>query len=248
MTLVIAEAGVNHSGRLDHALALVHAAKAAGADAVKFQAFCPERLAPGDYARRAMLKGLALTRAELTMLAAEARHQGIEFMCTPMDEEWLEFVVGLGVRRIKIGSAQAGDEKFVRACAETGLPLIISNGMTSPEVFHRAVSEWCSRDVTAMYCVSKYPTSQSDVDLSEIRRLKREMAEIETTKPRVFTVGFSSHCPLRYPAVAAVYAGATVIEAHLKLSGHDIGPDMSSSLLPEEFGKMVQEIRKAENA
>ena len=232
---VIAEAGVNHGGRLDHALALIRAAHDAGADAVKFQAFDPERLAPGDYIKRAMLKGLALTRAELTMCAAECGYVGgLEFMCTPMDEEWLEFIVGLDVKRIKIGSGQAGDARFVRACAATGLPMIISNGMVSNEGLMTSLDE-CPPDTTVLYCVSKYPTPASDVHLSEIARLRRVTG---------MSVGFSSHCRSFWPSVAAVYAGATVVEAHLALPGTD-GPDVPSSLLPEEFKAMVREIRGA---
>ena len=42
MTLIIAEAGVNHNGDLEIAKDLVHAAKESGADVIKFQTFKTE--------------------------------------------------------------------------------------------------------------------------------------------------------------------------------------------------------------
>ena len=44
MVLIIAEAGVNHNGRLDLAKKLVDAAISSGADVVKFQTFKAENL------------------------------------------------------------------------------------------------------------------------------------------------------------------------------------------------------------
>lgn len=240
VTFIIAEAGVNHMGRLDTAMELIHAAKAAGADACKFQAFTPWKLVPGDYERQAMLKGLALTESELKMCAAECSARGIEFMCTPMDEAWLEFCVReLRVKRIKIGSAQAGEAEFVQAVAAYGLPVIISNGMAAPSVFAQAVNEWLYDvdDVTVMSCVSQYPTHDTAVSMSALRMLRDDFPERR--------IGLSSHCRSFWPCVAAVYAGAEVVEAHLALPGCT-SPDAESSLLPEEFAAMVREIRVAD--
>ena len=239
-TLIVAEAGVNHCGRLDTALALIAAAKTSGADAVKFQAFTPAMLAPGNWERQSMLKGLALTREELLILNAECGHVGIEFMCTPMDSDWLRFCVGaLKIKRVKIGSAQAGDAAFVRAVAAYKLPVIISNGMADNAEFCRAVGILVDGgcDVTPMACISAYPTPDARVRMSEVARLKDLFPGM--------TVGFSSHCRSFWPSVAAVYAGAVVTENHLMLPGCT-SPDAGSSLLPVEFTALVREIRTAE--
>ena len=238
MVLVIAEGGVNHQGNLSTAISLTRAAKDAGADIIKWQAFTPWRLTT-DHARQAVLKGLALTKEELIILAAEARALGIEPVVTPMDEQWLEFCVReLGVKRVKIGSAQAGNAAFVYTVGTYGLPVLISNGMAPPSVFAQAVNEWLYEvdDVTVMSCVSRYPTPDADVSMERLRVLKDDFPDRR--------VGFSSHCRSFWPSVAAVYAGAAAVEAHLMLPGCT-SPDAGSSLLPEEFGAMVREVRYA---
>lgn len=236
---IIAEAGVAHAGRLDHALRLVAMAADAECDAVKFQAFDPTILGGADYAKRAMLKSLALTGDELKILAAEARYKGIEFMCTPMDMVWAHFLVKeLRVKKFKIGSAQAGDRDFVQYVAEYGLPVIISDGMCKPEEFVDSVrilqAENCP--VTAMKCISRYPTPDYAISLEDMTALG-ERAGVE--------VGFSSHCPSIWPTVAAVYAGAVVVENHITLDGVD-HPDASSSLSWTQLQSLVREVRYAE--
>lgn len=237
-TLIIAEIGVNHGGRLDHALQLIAEAKRCGADAAKFQAFTPSALRPGDYAGQAMLKGLALTEDELTMLAAECDHVGIEFMCSPMDDYWLRVIEKLGVERIKIGSAQVKNLAFIDAVNRCGLPVILSNGMCTDAALAAAVDALSGASVTIMSCISEYPTSETTPTMSALRALRGDYPGVE--------VGFSSHCRSFWPTVAAVYAGATVTENHLRLPGCT-GPDASSSLLPEEFKALVREVRVAEN-
>lgn len=235
----IAEAGIAHVGRLDYALRLVHQASDAGFDAVKFQAFTPFDLSGMDHEKHAMLKGLALTKEELKIIAAECRRESIEFMCTPMGIEWVDFLVkDLHVKRFKIGSAQAGDRSFVEYVAECGLPVIISNGMCDSNVFVDSIrilqKENC--DVTALYCVSKYPTEDADVILENMIAL-RERTGVK--------VGLSSHCPSIWPTVAAVYAGAMVTENHITLYGVS-HPDEPSSLRGNQLNALVREIRYAE--
>lgn len=235
MTFIIAEGGVNHGGRLDHAITLTRAAAQAGCDAIKWQAFTPVALTPRDYEKQAMLKGLALTRSELSILAAEANCEGIEFLVTPMDVEWLEFVVSLGVKRIKVGSAQARNLGFMHAVGAAGLPVIISNGMCADADLDLALS-CISAPTTVMSCVSQYPTPDAEISIGKLRQLRKRFPNAE--------IGFSCHSRSMWPSIAAAYAGATCVEKHIAIEG-TLGPDISSSLTTDELKTWVREIREA---
>lgn len=144
-TLIIAEAGVNHSGSLETALALVDAAADAGADIVKFQTFTANSLAgrsarKADYqqrttdaaeSQRAMLKRLELPQSAHHPLMAQAKTRGIEFLSTPFDPQSLAFLLSLNLPRIKIGSGDLTNAPLLHSLARAGAPLILSTGMAT---------------------------------------------------------------------------------------------------------------------
>lgn len=144
-TLIIAEAGVNHDGSLDTALALVDAAADAGADIVKFQTFNARALAgsaakKADYQQRttaadesqlAMLKRLELPQAAHHALIERARQRGIEFLSTPFDDASLAFLLSLKLPRIKVGSGDLTNAPLLHAAAKAGATLILSTGMAT---------------------------------------------------------------------------------------------------------------------
>jgi N-acetylneuraminate synthase len=144
-TLIIAEAGVNHSGSLDTALALVDAAADAGADVVKFQTFTADAVAgrsasKADYqqrttgaaeSQRAMLQRLELPHTAHHTLIARAKQRGIEFLSTPFDPVSLSFLLSLGLPRIKISSGDLTNSPLLHALARSGSRLILSTGMAT---------------------------------------------------------------------------------------------------------------------
>lgn len=144
-TLIIAEAGVNHDGSLEKALALVDAAADAGADIVKFQTFNAKALAgsaakKADYQQRttgadesqlAMLERLELPQAAHHTLIARAKECGIEFLSTPFDDASLALLLSLKLPRIKIGSGDLTNAPLLHAAARAGTMLILSTGMAT---------------------------------------------------------------------------------------------------------------------
>ena len=147
---IIAEAGVNHNGSVDLAKKMIAVAAKAGADAVKFQTFRAESLTTSyaekaDYqkqatanaeSQQAMLKALELPKESYAELVSYCEELGIEFMSTAFDTDSLNFLIKLGIKRIKIPSGELSNVPLLRHCAKQSLPLILSTGMaTFDEVF-----------------------------------------------------------------------------------------------------------------
>jgi N-acetylneuraminate synthase len=144
-TLIIAEAGVNHGGSLEAAIALVDAAADAGADIVKFQTFSASGVAgrsarKADYQQRttdasegqhAMLQRLELPHAMHYTLIEHAKRRGIEFLSTPFDPQSLEFLISLKLPRIKIGSGDLTNAPLLHSIARAGATVILSTGMAT---------------------------------------------------------------------------------------------------------------------
>lgn len=261
---VIAEAGVNHGGDEKLALQLVETAAKCGADAVKFQTFSAEKLvSPGtqkaEYQKRetgdgdqyAMLKALEISEELHRKLFVRCTELGIEFMSTPFDEEAADFLLDLGMQRIKIPSGEITNEPFLEFLAAKGVPLIVSTGMASLEEILRAVKvidsarkraahlQPIANMLTILHCTSNYPAQCSDVNL-------RAMQTIATAT--ALPVGYSDHTLGLAVSTAAVAMGATIIEKHFTLDRDLPGPDHKASLTPEELALLIRQIRDVEAA
>jgi N,N'-diacetyllegionaminate synthase len=250
---VIAEAGVNHNGELATALALCDAARAAGADAVKFQTFRAEDLVvPGaptaEYQRRqtgeqdqfGMLRKLELSPEQHERIRDHCARVGIEFFSTPFSLEAVDLLVQLGVRRIKLPSGELTHRALVMHACATGLPVLISTGMATMDEVREALA-WAREargslaGVTVLHCTSAYPAPDEALNLRAIISMGQALG---------LTIGYSDHSTGIEAALAAVSLGATVIEKHLTLDRTLPGPDQAASLEPAEFGAMVRGIRR----
>ena len=150
---VIAEAGVNHNGREDLALALVETAVASGADCVKFQTFDPDDLAVeaaptaayqaqagAGASQKAMLEALVLPCDALRRVARVAEDAGIAFLSTPFDRTSARFLVEeLGMARIKVGSGELTNLPLLLDLARLGRPILLSTGMATMDEARRAL-------------------------------------------------------------------------------------------------------------
>jgi N,N'-diacetyllegionaminate synthase len=242
---VIAEAGMNHDGSLERAIALADAAAEAGADAVKFQlhdaAAETTRDAPSppyfqDEPRWEYFERTAFTDEQWAALKRACEERGIEFLCSVFSVEALERLEGLGVARYKIGSGEVTNLELVRAAGATGKPVLLSSGMSSWEELDAAV-EAAGPNVVVLQCTSAYPTPPEHVGLNVLDELRERYG-----KP----VGFSDHTRGTAAALAAVTLGAEVVEKHLTLSRGDYGPDAAMGLEPDELRALVREIRDLE--
>lgn len=252
---VIAEAGVNHNGDLRKAEALVDAAAAAGADAVKFQTFSAERLAAADapkaaYQERAgregetqrqMLRKLELSENDHHVLAKRCRRKGIAFLSSPFDEESLELLLRVGVPALKLPSGELTNHPLLRRAARSGKPLVVSTGMATLAEVAAAVRALgaARRRLVLLHCVSAYPAEPAWANLRALETLARSF--------RV-PVGWSDHMLGNEVSFAAAARGACLIEKHLTLDRRLPGPDHAASLEPRGFAALVRGVRAVESA
>lgn len=261
---IIAEAGVNHNGDDDLALRLVDIAADAGADAVKFQTFRAEKLvqegaATAEYQVRqtgetdqfALLKRLEMSQELHHRLIARCAARGIEFMSTPFDPEAADFLVGLGMSRIKIPSGELTNLPFLAHLASLGRPLILSTGMgdmaeveAAVAVIRAAVERTTptaplADRLSILHCTSNYPAAAEDVNLLAMRSIADRTG---------LPVGYSDHTSGGAVSIAAVALGASTIEKHFTLDRNLPGPDHKASLEPAELAMMIADIRNVERA
>lgn len=254
--LIIAEAGVNHNGDIDIALALCNAAKESGADVVKFQTWETEKIITknveqAEYQKENtgikesqfdMLKRLELTRDEFKRIKEYCDSIGIIFASTADESDSLDFLISLGIPFIKIGSGEIGNISYLRYIGSKKLPVIISTGMSSladVDISLQALRDGGATDITVLHCTTNYPCEYRNVNLNAMCTLKDAFK---------LPVGYSDHTIGNTVAVAAVALGATVIEKHFTLDKNMDGPDHRASSNPDEFKTLVREIRNIEMA
>jgi len=247
-TFIIAEAGANHNRDFNQALKLINTAKWAGADAVKFQTYSSETLYSKntpDFAGykdiNQLIKDIELPREWQKDLKQYCDKVGIEFMSTPFDEQAVNELVDLGVKRLKIAGFESTDWRFVDMVASTGLPLIISIGIgfDLKEMGHILdIVENYDNDLTLLHCNNAYPTPIEDINLNSINTLKGFK--------HVNAIGLSDHTTSTLTPSLAVAMGATVIEKHFTLDNNLSGPDHSFALEPDQLKDMIDNIRLTE--
>lgn len=254
---IIAEAGVNHNGDIQLAKKLCDVAKDAGVDAVKFQTWKTENIVTQEAPLAAyqeqnisskgdsqfeMLKKLELSYDDFVELQNYCETIGVRFLSTPDDEESLEFLSGLNLDFIKIGSGEVNNIPYLRKIGAKKQPVILSTGMSFLGDIERAYNillESGASSVKLLHCTSNYPCPMNEVNLNAMLTLKAAFK---------CEVGYSDHTLGIEVPIAAVALGATIIEKHFTLDKNMDGPDHKASLNPEELKEMVQSIRNIEIA
>lgn len=253
---VIAEAGVNHNGNIEEALALVEVAAQAGADAVKFQAFKADELVQpaaekAKYQRERtgagedqlqMLRRCELSASDFRRLAEAASNLGLDFICTPFDRESAEMLRSLPLAAIKVASGDITYHSMLRQLAAQGRPMIVSTGMASLGEIEEALAvirQAGAPPVALLHCTSSYPAADEEVNLRVMETLRSAFH---------LPVGFSDHTLGTEIACAAVALGAVIIEKHFTLDKSLPGPDHAMSLDPKELRSLLAGVRRVEKA
>lgn len=253
---IIAEAGVNHNGKLDLALKLCDAAKDAGVNAVKFQTWKTENIVTASARQAAyqmkntgkvesqyeMLKGLELSYDHFRTIQKYCKTIGIDFLSTPDEEESLDFLVSLGLPFIKVGSGEVTNIPYLRKIGSCKKPVVLSTGMSNiaqVALAYDTLLQAGADGVSLLHCTTNYPCPYDEVNLKAMITLR------EAFKCKV---GYSDHTMGTEVPVAAVSMGAQIIEKHFTLDKNLEGPDHKASLEPEELKLMVKQIRNIEVA
>jgi N-acetylneuraminate synthase len=255
-TYIIAEMSGNHGHSFDRAVAIVQAAKEAGADAVKLQTYTPDTLTidcNNDYFQ---VKGTLWNGRTLYELYGEAytpwewqpklkeiaNNLGLDLFSTPFDASSVDFLEEMDVPAHKVASFENVDLPLLRRIAQTGKPVIMSTGMATLGEIEEAVQTLRGAGTTELAllkCTSAYPSPPEAIHLHTIPHL---------TQAFQTPVGLSDHTMGTAVPVAAVALGACIIEKHFCLARSEPGPDTAFSLEPHEFKQMVESVRTAELA
>ncbi|MBC9251080.1 pseudaminic acid synthase [Pseudomonas alcaligenes] len=250
---IIAELSANHNGRLETAMRIIEAAKAAGADAVKLQTYKPDTITLDSDGEGFRIHGGLWDGRTLYELYQEAhmpwewhaplfehaRKVGITIFSSPFDNTAVDLLEGLNAPAYKIASFEAVDLPLIKYVASTGKPMIISTGMADAEEIQEAIEaarEGGCKELAILHCVSGYPAPAADYKLRTIPDMIQRFGLV---------TGLSDHTLDNTTAIASVVLGASIIEKHFTLDRSGGGPDDSFSLQPAELQALCTDSKTA---
>lgn len=249
-TFIIAEVGNTHEGSVGLAKRFIHAAAACGVDAVKFQThiFDAEstRHAPNppyfkDESRKEYFERTSFTLDQYKELKRYCEDEcGCEFISSAFSIEAIRLLETVGVKTYKVPSGEVSNTPYLIELARTGKKVILSSGMSSWDELDLAVEtlhlNGC-KDLVILQCTSEYPCLPENAGLNLLQEIRSRYG---------VEVGFSDHTLGTAVPVASVILGAVIIEKHFTLSKLMYGSDAKNSTEPEEFKRLVDDIRAVE--
>lgn len=235
---VIAEIGLNHGGSPDMALALVDAAHAAGASAVKLQTLRADGLVAGHCpppahvvasSLREFFRQFELDEAAHRDVATRARQHGLALMSTPFDLQAVDLLERVGVDAYKIASGDITHRALIERVGSTGRPMVISTGMSTLDEVRTALT-WARAagavQIAVLHCVSAYPTPEGSENLAAIGTLGRALE---------VPVGLSDHGTWPGALSLTTALGGSLYERHLVDHDHSDAIDRAVSSTPAEL-------------
>lgn len=255
--MIVAELSGNHNGDYNRAKEIIHAAAEAGADAVKLQTYTADTItidcdkpwfmtSEGSLWEGRTLHDLykeAYTPWEWHAgLIEEANKLGMECFSSPFDFTAVDYLEDLKVPAYKIASFEINDIPLIRKIAKLNKPIIFATGIAYEEDIKLAL-DTCKAEgndqIILLKCVSAYPTPYNMVNLRMMQNLADKYDCL---------VGLSDHTLGNVVATGSIALGGKMIEKHLTLNRSAGGVDDAFSMEPEEFAKMVKDVRIMEEA
>jgi len=255
-TFIVAELSANHNQDFNLAVRTIKAMKNSGADAVKLQTYTPDTLTidcENKYfkVKQGVHKGKSYYQVYekahtpwkwQLKLKKIADDLGLVFFSSPFDKTAVDFLEKIKVPVYKIASPEITDISLIKYVASKGKPIIFSSGMASMEDIELALKtcrEVKNNNISILKCTSQYPASIEAANLATMVDMGQRFG---------VEVGISDHTMGDIVPIVAVSLGAKIIEKHFILDRKFIGPDSYFSMEPDEFKKMVDNVRLAEKA
>lgn len=243
---VIAEVAQSHEGSLGMAHAFVDAAARAGADAIKFQTHIADAESTPSEPWRKPFSSQDATRLDYWRrmefreegwheLRKHAQERDLLFLSSPFSPAAVELLDRVGVAGWKVASGEISNHALLERMADTGLPVMLSTGMSQEEEIEAAVARVGARaPLAVMQCTSMYPCPPEWVGIDLIPRFRERFG---------CAVGLSDHSATIYPGLAAATLGVELLEVHVVLSREMFGPDVVASITTAELRQLVEGVR-----
>lgn len=256
------EAGATHSG-LESAKRLVNLAANAGADAIKFQIFDPDRLVADRNVMFSyevlveretgkmelvteplydILCRRYLTNEEWREVKQISEEKQLAFFATIGFEEDIKLLVKLDCDSIKIASADINHFPLIRQAAHSGMCIQIDTGNATIGEIEAAIDVIQGEgndNIIIHHCPSGYPARLESINLNIIPSLKRLFP---------FPIAFSDHTPGWEMDIAAIALGANLVEKTITEDRLTRSIEHVFSLEPQDMSEFVNRISQMEIA
>jgi N,N'-diacetyllegionaminate synthase len=245
--LIIAEIAQAHDGSLGTAHAYIDAVADAGVNAVKFQTHIAAaestpgepwrvKFSPQDNTRYDYWQRMEFSKDQWMDLKCHSDERNLFFLSSPFSCEAVDLLQEVGVAAWKIASGETTNTPMFEQMSGTGLPFLISTGMSTLDEIDSAVELVGSLKLpyAVLQCTSMYPTPPEKIGLNIIPLFKERYK---------CPIGLSDHSGTIYAPLAAVAMGATIIEVHVAFHRKSFGPDVPASLTLEELAHLVQGVQ-----
>jgi sialic acid synthase SpsE len=248
---IVAEIGSNHNGCWDTVLEMLDHISEAKADSAKFQYYRADKLYPENTRVAEYLIGSGgiekdtrivdlLEKAEipeewLVELVKQCESRNIGLIMSAFDVGSLEVLVRHGIKRLKIASSEITHYPLLNAVGDTGLPVVMSTGMSNLGMIEKALKAIGHDDITLLHCTAAYPVPDTEANLRVIKTLQHAFG---------LPVGLSDHTCGALAAGIAFSLGAVMIEKHFTLDKNQPGPDHAFSATSQELSELTDAVRR----
>jgi len=249
-TFIIAEIGINHNGDLQLAKNLIDIAYKSGCDVVKFQKRNPNVCVPKTYKNKIRetpwgemtyleyKHRIEFGKEEYDEIDKYCKSKSIDWTASVWDLDSLDFLVQYDIPFIKIPSAKITDIDLLNGTKETGIPVVMSLGMSTFTEIDTAVNMFKDTDLTLLWCNSSYPSKDNELDLNVIPKLQNLYPWAR--------IGYSGHEEGISACIIAKVLGAEVFEKHITLSRSMWGTDQAASLVYDQLWRLVRDLKKVD--